>query len=62
MDKLKLLWFFCIAFSYTGSNCHYKLKDFLNEESIKSFETGEVHDVPRSALIVISNSNIQNKK
>ena len=63
MDKLKIIGgFFALLSVILGAIAAHKLKDFLNEESIKSFETGVKYMMYHGlALIVISNSNIQNK-
>ena len=63
MDKLKIIGgFFTLLSVVLGAIAAHKLKDFLNEESLKSFETGVKYMMYHGlALIIISNSNIQNK-
>tara|TARA_X000000368_G_scaffold417816_1_gene415298 strand:+ start:433 stop:801 length:369 start_codon:yes stop_codon:yes gene_type:complete len=63
MDKLKIFGgFFALLSVILGAIAAHKLKDFLNEESLKSFETGVKYMMYHGlALIIISNSNIQSK-
>tara|TARA_B100001250_G_C19799926_1_gene790535 strand:+ start:1443 stop:1811 length:369 start_codon:yes stop_codon:yes gene_type:complete len=63
MDKLKIIGgLFALLSVILGAIAAHKLKDYLSEESIKSFETGVKYMMYHAlALIIISNSNIQGK-
>tara|TARA_A100001011_G_scaffold49891_1_gene47716 strand:- start:1147 stop:1515 length:369 start_codon:yes stop_codon:yes gene_type:complete len=63
MDKLKIIGgFFALLSVVLGAIAAHKLKDSLNEESLKSFETGVKYMMYHGlALIIVSNSNIQGK-
>ena len=63
MDKLKIIGgFFALLSVVLGAIAAHKLKDSLNEESLKSFETGVKYMIYHGlAIIVVSNSNIQGK-
>lgn len=63
MDKLKIIGgFFALVSVLLGAIAAHKLKDSLNEESLKSFETGVKYMMYHGlALIIVSNSNIQGK-
>lgn len=63
MDKLKIIGgFFALLSVVLGAIAAHKLKDSLNEESLKSFETGVKYMIYHGlAMIVVSNSNIQGK-
>ena len=63
MDKLKVFGgFFALLSVILGAIAAHKLKDLLNQESLKSFETGVKYMMYHGlALIIISNSNIQSK-
>ena len=63
MDKLKIIGgFFGLLSVVLGAIAAHKLKDSLNEESLKSFETGVKYMIYHGlAMIVVSNSNIQGK-
>ena len=63
MDKLKIIGgFFALISVVLGAIAAHKLKDSLNEESLKSFETGVKYMMYHGlALIIVSNSNIQGK-
>ena len=61
MDKLKIFGgFFALLSVILGAIAAHKLKEFLNEDSLKSFETGVKYMMYHGiAMIIISNSNIQ---
>ncbi|MFL2591224.1 MAG: DUF423 domain-containing protein [Flavobacteriaceae bacterium] len=63
MDKLKIIGgFFALISVVLGAIAAHKLKDSLNEESLKSFETGVKYMMYHGlAMIIVSNSNIQGK-
>ena len=63
MDKLKIIGgFFALLSVVLGAIAAHKLKDSLNEESLKSFETCVKYMIYHGlAIIVVSNSNIQGK-
>tara|TARA_B100000900_G_scaffold17760_1_gene13971 strand:+ start:33 stop:401 length:369 start_codon:yes stop_codon:yes gene_type:complete len=63
MDKLKFFGgFFALLSVLLGAIAAHKLKGFLNEDSLKSFETGVKYMMYHGlAMIIISNSNIQSK-
>ena len=63
MDKLKIFGgFFALLSVILGAIAAHKLKEFLNEDSLKSFETGVKYMMYHGiAMIIISNSNIQSK-
>ena len=63
MDKLKIIGgFFALLSVVLGAIAAHKLKDSLNEESLKSFETGVKYMMYHGlAMIIVSNSNIQGK-
>ena len=63
MDKLKFFGgIFALLSVILGGIAAHKLKEFLNEDSLKSFETGVKYMMYHGlAMIVISNSNIQSK-
>ena len=63
MDKLKIIGgFFALVSVLLGAIAAHKLKNSLNEESLKSFETGVKYMMYHGlALIIVSNSNIQGK-
>ena len=63
MDKLKIIGgFFALISVVLGAIAAHKLKDSLNEESLKSFETGVKYMIYHGlAMIIVSNSNIQGK-
>ena len=63
MDKLKIIGgFFALLSVILGAIAAHKLKEFLNEDSLKSFETGVKYMMYHGlAMIIISNSNIQSK-
>tara|TARA_Y100000768_G_scaffold379337_1_gene354918 strand:+ start:1704 stop:2072 length:369 start_codon:yes stop_codon:yes gene_type:complete len=63
MDKLKIIGgFFALLSVVLGAIAAHKLKDSLNEESLKSFETGVKYMIYHGlAMIIVSNSNIQGK-
>ena len=63
MDKLKIIGgFFGLLSVLLGAIAAHKLKDSLNEESLKSFETGVKYMMYHGlALIIVSNSSIQGK-
>ena len=63
MDKLKIIGgFFALLSVVLGAIAAHKLKGSLNEESLKSFETGVKYMIYHAlAMIIVSNSNIQGK-
>ena len=63
MDKLKIFGgFFALLSVILGAIAAHKLKEFLSEDSLKSFETGVKYMMYHGlAMIIISNSNIQSK-
>lgn len=63
MDKLKIIGgFFALLSVVLGAIAAHKLKDSLNEESLKSFETGVKYMMYHGlSMIIVSNSNIQGK-
>ena len=63
MDKLKIIGgFFALLSVVLGAIAAHKLKEFLSEDSLKSFETGVKYMMYHGlAMIIISNSNIQSK-
>ena len=63
MDKLKIFGgFFALLSVILGAIAAHKLKEFLNEDSLKSFETGVKYMMYHGlAMIIISNLNIQSK-
>ena len=63
MYKLKIIGgFFALLSVVLGAIAAHKLKDSLNEESLKSFETGVKYMIYHGlAMIIVSNSNIQGK-
>ena len=63
MDKLKIIGgFFALLSVVLGAIAAHKLKDSLNEESLKSFETGVKYMMYHGlAMIIVSNSNSQGK-
>ena len=63
MDKLKIIGgFFALLSVVLGAIAAHKLKDSLNEESLKSFETGVKYMIYHGlAMIIVSNSNVQGK-
>ena len=63
MDKLKIFGgFFSLLSVILGAITSHKLKEFLNEDSLKSFETGVKYMMYHAlVMLIISNSNIQSK-
>ena len=63
MDKLKIFGgFFALLSVILGAITAHKLKEFLNEDSLKSFETGVKYMMYHAlVMLIISNSNIQSK-